>query len=74
MPNPADPALAKDQFTPSAQRESSYLSEKSSNILNGLHQPTDREKKSSREKESILSGLNDDKKGSFEILSFFLFQ
>jgi len=64
MPNPADPALSsKEQYTPSAQREGSYLSEKSSNILNGLHQPSEREKKSSREKESILSGLNDDKKG-----------
>ena len=63
MPNPADPALSKDQFTPSAQREATYLSEKSSNILNGIHQQSEREKKSSRDKESILSGLNDDKKG-----------
>ena len=63
MPNPADPALtSKDQYTPTGQREG-YLSEKSSNILNGLHQQSERDKKSSREKESILSGLNDDKKG-----------
>jgi len=64
-PYPGDPSqMNKDQYSHNAQRESGYLSEKSSNILSGLHQQSEREKKSSREKESILKGLEEEKKGS----------
>ena len=67
-PYPNDPTqMNKEQYSQIAQRESGYLSEKSSNILNGLHQQSEREKKTSREKDSILKGLEEEKKGNLRI-------
>ena len=66
-------SLIKDPYSIHIQREreSGYLSEKSSNILNGLHEQSEREKKTRKDKESVLKGLDDEKTSKFNFDNYF---